>query len=78
MPISSKRPQSGSEQSGISRLENEGGPSVPAATTVDATLESSLVRLGIVSVPSMRFEWGGYKYTNATDAIAAATRAARK
>jgi hypothetical protein len=77
MPISSKRPPSGSEKSGMSRQENEGGPGLAPPIT-EASVEGSLARLGIVAVPSTRFEWGGYRYTNASDAIAAATRAALK
>ena len=34
-----------------------------------------LNRLGITAVPATRFEWRGYRYTNVSDAIAAARRA---
>ena len=37
-----------------------------------------LTRLGIAAVPMMRYEWREYRYTNASDAIAAATRAVAK
>ncbi len=36
--------------------------------------EAELARLGIVAVPKAVFEWSGYRYTNADDAIAAARR----
>jgi len=61
-----------SEKSGMARMENEGGPSGPASSE---SLEVSLARFGIVSVAVTTFEWGGYRYTNAKDAIAAARRA---
>lgn len=40
-------------------------------------LRRELDRLGITAVPMTVFEWGGYRYSNAGDAIAAARRAAR-
>ncbi|HET7817346.1 MAG TPA: hypothetical protein VFK58_07180 [Sphingomicrobium sp.] len=40
-------------------------------------LRRELDRLGIAAVPLTVFEWGGYRYGNARDAIAAARRAAR-
>ena len=36
--------------------------------------QSDLDRLGIVRVPTDYFLWGGYRYSNASDAIAAAKR----
>ena len=36
-----------------------------------------LTELGIVSVQVTSYEWGGYRYSNAADAVAAAKRAAR-
>ena len=33
-----------------------------------------LKRYGITTVPRPTYEWGGYRYTNAHDAIAAAKR----
>jgi hypothetical protein len=35
-----------------------------------------LTRHGIITVPKAVYEWGGYRYTNACDAIAAAKRGA--
>jgi hypothetical protein len=75
-PNSSMGPRSGSELSGIARQANEGGPAHYEAD-VDGSLTSTLASLGIVAVPSTMFEWGGYRYTNSHDAIAAAQRAAR-
>lgn len=39
--------------------------------------DSELVRLGIERVRTESFRWGGYRYTNASDAVAAAKRAQR-
>jgi hypothetical protein len=36
---------------------------------------AELERYGIVRVPTEIFTWGGFRYTNAGDAIAAARRA---
>ena len=33
-----------------------------------------LAKYGIVTIPLEVFEWGGYRYTNARDALAAARR----
>lgn len=50
----------------------------PAARRQDGeALQRELDRLGITSVPLTVFEWRGYRYGNASDAIAAAKRAAR-
>jgi hypothetical protein len=35
-----------------------------------------LTQYGVTTVPKPVYEWGGYRYTNATDAIAAAKRGA--
>ena len=37
--------------------------------------KTELDRYGIVTVPVEVFLWGGYRYTNAQDALAAAKRA---
>lgn len=50
-------------------------PDVPKADSGEVAEE--LVRLGIITVPATYFEWGGYRYSNAHDAIAAARRAPR-
>ena len=44
---------------------------------VDATTKSDLERYGIVSRHHITYEWNGYHYSNSSDAIAAAKRAAR-
>jgi hypothetical protein len=51
------------------------GPSPQSA--LDPELHARLERLGIAVVPRPLFEWGGYRYSNAGDAIAAAERAAQ-
>jgi hypothetical protein len=54
--------------------ENEGGHlRAPSAPHKD-NFQVELRRYGIVSVPLMVFDWGGYRYSNAPDAIAAARR----
>jgi hypothetical protein len=61
----------------IARWENEGGqvcgPQVPAGDD----LQVELHRYGITPVPLIAFDWGGYRYSNARDAIAAAKRLTR-
>lgn len=66
---------SGSERSGVSRMENEGGPS-RADGRRGTSLEQELSALGITCVQIKSFEWNGYRYSNAHDAIAAAKRGA--
>ena len=44
----------------------------------DSVDETELKRLGIQRVPAEVFLWGGYRYSNARDAIAAARRANAK
>jgi hypothetical protein len=39
-------------------------------------MQSELERYGITPVPLTVFDWGGYRYSNLKDAIAAAKRAA--
>jgi hypothetical protein len=39
--------------------------------------QAELDRLGITRVPADVYLWGGYRYSNARDAIAAAKRAAK-
>ena len=39
--------------------------------------DAELLRLGIERVQTESFRWGGYRYTNASDAIAAAKRGKR-
>ena len=44
---------------------------------VGDTTSRDLERYGIVSHPHTVYEWNGYRYSNSSDAIAAAKRAAR-
>jgi hypothetical protein len=76
MPQTPAKERTRSERSGISRMENEGGPA-PAPQSRRDDLEARLAQYEIVSVPTTFFEWGGYRYSNAGDAIAAAKRGAR-
>jgi hypothetical protein len=56
----------------MDRWENEGGPS--ASGSLDGT-DAELQKLGITPVRLTVFHWGGYRYSNSRDAIAAAKRA---
>ncbi len=40
--------------------------------------EAELARLGIARVQTESFLWGGYRYSNARDAIAAAKRSGKR
>ena len=42
--------------------------------TNDKIDDAELVRLGIERVQTDSFRWGGYRYSNASDAVAAAKR----
>lgn len=66
------RGMSRSERDGMGRMENEGGP--VAAPMSDSGEAAELARHGIVSIPVTVFEWGGYRYSHARDALAAARR----
>lgn len=59
------------------RWEDEGGHiQRPESMAVDER-RRELERYGISTVKLTVFDWGGYRYTNATDAIAAAKRSRR-
>lgn len=58
------------------RWENEGGPARSHAMPSRDDLQSELTRYGITPVQLTVFDWGGYRYSNARDAIAAAKRLA--
>jgi hypothetical protein len=51
--------------------------SIMSGANKDAVTQSELERYGIERVPSDIFLWGGYRYSNARDALAAAKRSAR-
>lgn len=55
-----------------SEWENEGGAIRPS--TIGAGIDHKLAALGITTIPRTVYEWSGYHYTNAKDAIAAAER----
>ena len=56
------------------RWDNEGGQIRPERRSGEE-LQHQFQRYGIVAVQLTVFDWGGYRYTNASDAIAAAKRA---
>jgi hypothetical protein len=58
------------------RWENEGGPTRSPKMQWRDDLEAVLKRYDITTVQLTVFDWGGYRYTNARDAIAAAKRLA--
>lgn len=70
-------PETKKSKMAITRWENEGGhlPGDPPAVGNDLQVE--LHKYGIAAVPLMVFDWGGYRYSTARDAIAAAKRFAR-
>ena len=55
-----------------SRWENEGGATNPSTSGVEIGQE--LAAHEITAIPLTVYEWSGYRYTNAKDAIAAAER----
>ena len=57
------------------RWENEGGQMPPGVRPTD-DLELDLKKYGITPVQLTVFDWGGYRYSNSRDAIAAAKRSA--
>ena len=67
--------KSASERS-TDRWENEGGPAHSPKIPSPDDLQSELEKLGITPVQLTVFDWGGYRYSNARDAIAAAKRLA--
>jgi hypothetical protein len=58
------------------RWDNEGGQMPFLAKPAD-DLQIELKRYGITPVTLTVFDWGGYRYSSARDAIAAAKRLAR-
>ena len=58
------------------RWENEGGPMRSPERQSRDDLNVELKRYGITPVQLTVFDWGGYRYSNSRDAIAAAKRLA--
>ena len=56
------------------RWENEGGPTRSPEMQSRDDLQADLKRYAITPVQLIVFDWGGYRYTNVKDAIAAAKR----
>jgi hypothetical protein len=65
-----------SSERSTERWENEGGPAPSPETQAREDLQSELKRLSITPVQLTVFDWGGYRYSSARDAIAAARRLA--
>ena len=55
----------------------EGGSLLPPDRSNKVDPETQLAEYGITPVPVMFFDWSGYRYSNARDAVAAAKRGAR-
>ena len=51
-------------------------PAPAVAKDASPDISALLKRYGITTVPRPIYEWGGYRYSNAQDAIAAAKRGA--
>ena len=55
----------------------EVGSLLPPDRSSKLDAETQFAEYGITAVPVMFFDWGGYRYSNARDAVAAAKRGAR-
>ena len=66
----------GASRRSTDRWENEGGPMAPRNMLARDDVQHDLMQFGIVPVTLTVFDWGGYRYTHARDAIAAAKRPA--
>lgn len=60
------------------QLGTDGESPSNAENSLAESVLSQLEQYGIERVPADVFVWGGYRYTNASDAIAAAKRAERR
>ena len=76
MPAFPERSASGSDKPSFPLTGSASEPL--AAKPGDAALSDLLTQYGITAVRLTSYEWGGYRYTNAHDAIAAAKRGASK
>lgn len=72
MPAFPERSASEPEKPAFPRTDRV-SQAVGPAETVQSDL---LAQYGITAVPLTSYEWGGFRYTNAHDAIAAAKRGA--
>ena len=69
-----ERLASESDKAVFPRTEEKRPPAT--ARRADAAQSDLLAQYGIIAVPLTSYEWGGFRYTNAHDAIAAAKRGA--
>ena len=70
-------PMPASPTSSADRWENEGGPARPAMSDPEDIEAAALKQYGITPVQLTVFDWGGYRYSNSRDALAAAKRSVR-
>jgi len=61
-------------QFGKANVMNEIAKHDSTVQPADEGFAEQLAAYGIVTVPAATYEWGGFRYTNARDAIAAAKR----
>ena len=74
MPAFPERSASKPEKPAFPRMGKE--PQAVAARPANTVQSDLLAQYGITAVPLTSYEWGGFRYTNAHDAIAAAKRGA--
>jgi hypothetical protein len=71
-PIATERFSTLEKSYATSRWENEGGATRPSA--IGFEIGQKLAAHGITAIPLTVYEWSGYRYSSANDAIAAAER----
>ena len=69
-----ERSASDSDKAAFPQTEKKRPPAT--ARRADVAPSDLLAQYGITAVPLTSYEWGGFRYTNAHDAIAAAKRGA--
>ena len=75
-PRSGKRPAAPTNQRvpNESKLDLQAASEPPVEKDQTPAIAALLNRYGITTVPNVVYEWGGYRYSNPADAIAAAKR----
>jgi hypothetical protein len=61
----------------MGEVTNDAAPSVEPVDEHHSGEAAEFKRLGITARQHVSYEWNGYRYTNASDAIAAAKRSSR-
>ena len=73
--VMTRKPTTDQTSDSSDRWEDEVGQVPDRKRNDQRALRAELERLGIKSVSTTIYEWGGFRYTNMADAIAAARRA---